>query len=69
MEYVTGQRQVILNFSELYCKNEVEVLNSACFKEVWERFLDHIYTVEKQDVLTIIDTLSHPKRDFIILEE
>lgn len=67
MEYVTGQRQVILNFSELYCKNEVEVLNSACFKEVWERFLDHIYKVEKQDVLTIIDILSHPKRDFIIL--
>ena len=54
MEFITNPRQVILNFSELYCKNEIEVLNSACFKEVWGRFLEHIYKVEKQDVLKII---------------
>ena len=67
MEHIIGKRQVVLNFSELFCKNEVEVLNSACFKEVWERFLDHIFKVEKQDVLKIINILSNPKRDFIIL--
>lgn len=67
MEFVKGQRQIVMNFSELFCKNEVEVLNSACFKEVWERFLDHIYKVEKQDVLTIINIFAKPKKDFIIL--
>ncbi len=67
MDYFTNQRQVILNFSEKYCKNEIEVLNSACFKEVWGRFLEHIYKVEKQDVLKIIDILPNPKKDYIIL--
>lgn len=67
MEYVTGQRQVIMNFSELFCKNEVEVLNSLCFATVWERFLDHIYKVEKQDVLKIINIFAEPKKDFIVL--
>ena len=54
MDYIINQRQVILNFSERFCKNEIEVLNSACFKDVWGKFLDHIYKVEKQDVLRII---------------
>ena len=67
MEFITNPRQVILNFSELYCKNEIEVLNSACFKEVWGRFLEHIYKVEKQDVLKIIGLLPSPKKDFVIL--
>ncbi len=67
MEFVTGQRQVIMNFSELYCKNEVEVLNSKCFEAVWEKFLDHIYKVEKQDVLRIINIFAEPKKDFIVL--
>lgn len=67
MQFVTGQRQIIMNFSELFCKNEVEVLNSLCFKTVWERFLDHIYQVEKQDVLKIINIFAEPKKDFIIL--
>ncbi|MDE5566281.1 MAG: hypothetical protein K2I77_04775 [Anaeroplasmataceae bacterium] len=67
MEFVTGQRQVIMNFSEFYCKNEVEVLNSKCFQTIWEKFLEHIYKVEKQDVLKIINIFAEPKRDFIIL--
>ena len=67
MEYVTGHRQVIMNFSELYCKNEVEVLNSECFKKVWIKFLNHIYKVEKQDVLKIVNIFSNPEEDFIVL--
>lgn len=67
MEYVKGQRQIILNFSELFCKNEVEVLNSACFAEVWGKFLDHIDKVDKQDVLQIIRISQNPKKDFITL--
>lgn len=67
MDYIINQRQVILNFSERFCKNEIEVLNSACFKEVWGKFLDHIYKVEKQDVLRIIEILPNPKKDYIIL--
>lgn len=67
MEFVTGQRQIVMNFSEFFCKNEVEVLNSNCFKTVWMTFLDHIYKVEKQDVLKIIDVFPDPKHDYIIL--
>ena len=67
MDYIINQRQVILNFSERFCKNEIEVLNSACFKDVWGKFLDHIYKVEKQDVLRIIEILPNPKKDYIIL--
>ena len=67
MDYITSEKQVILNFSEKYCKNEIEVLNSQCFKEVWEKYLDHIYKIEKQDVLSIIDILPNPQKDFVIL--
>lgn len=67
MDFITSQKQVILNFSEKFCKNEIEVLNSQCFKEVWGKFLEHIYKVEKQDVLRIIEILPHPKKDYVIL--
>ena len=67
MEYVSGANQVVLNFSEKFCKNEVEVLNSSCFKDVWAKFVDHIYKVEKQDVLKIVNICENPKKDFIIL--
>ena len=43
MEYVTGKRQVIMNFSEKFCKTEAEVLSSACFEEVWGKYVDHLY--------------------------
>ena len=62
-----GSRQVIMNFSELFCKSETEILKSACFGEVWRRFLEHIYKVEKQDVLQIINIFSNPQKDFITL--
>ncbi|MDE6584113.1 MAG: hypothetical protein K2K15_01800 [Anaeroplasmataceae bacterium] len=67
MDHLTNQKQVILNFSEKYCKNEIEVLNSSCFREVWGKFLDHIYKAEKQDVLSIIELLPNPKKDYVIL--
>ncbi len=67
MEYVSGTNQVVLNFSEKFCKNEVEVLNSSCFKDVWAKFIDHIYKVEKQDVLKIVNICENPKKDYINL--
>ena len=39
MEYVTGKRQVVFNFSEKFCKTEYEILNSACFKDVWGKYI------------------------------
>ena len=67
MEYVSSVNQVVLNFSERFCKNEVEVLNSSCFKDVWGKFVDHIYKVQKQDVLKIVNICENPKKDFINL--
>ncbi len=31
-----------MNFSEKFCKSEAEVLSSACFKEVWGKYIDHL---------------------------
>lgn len=67
MEYVTGQRQVVLNFSELFCKTETEVLNSACFKEVWSKFIEGIYKTEKQTALEVLNIFPDPCNDFIKL--
>jgi len=54
MEYVTGKRQVVLNFSEKFCKSEVEVLDSDCFKEIWTRYLKHLYDTENQTYLKVL---------------
>ena len=54
MEYVTGQRQVVLNFSEKFCKTEIEVLNSDCFKEVWSKYVKHVFTTENQSLLPVL---------------
>ena len=54
MEFVTGQRQVVLNFSEKFCKSPTEVLNSDCFKEVWTKYLKHIYDTENQSFLPVL---------------
>ena len=54
MEFVTGQRQVVINFSEVFCKTETEVLNSACFKEVWKKFVQNIKKAQKQDMLKVL---------------
>ena len=60
MEYVTGQRQVVLNFSEKFCKSPIEVLNSDCFKEVWTKYLKHIYDTENQSFLPVLSVF--PKK-------
>ena len=60
MEYVTGQRQVVLNFSEKFCKSPIEVLNSECFKEVWTKYLKHIYDTENQSFLPVLSVF--PKK-------
>ena len=57
MEFVTGQRQVVLNFSEKFCKSPTEVLNSDCFKEVWTKYLKHIYETENQSFLPVLTVL------------
>ena len=54
MEFVTGQRQVVLNFSEKFCKSPIEVLNSDCFKEVWTKYLKHIFETENQSFLPVL---------------
>ena len=43
MEYALGQRQVVMNFSEKFCKTENEVLSSACFAEVWGKYIKNLY--------------------------
>ena len=53
MEFVTGKRQVVMNFSEKFCKTEVEVLNSECFKEVWTRYVEGLYKSENQAFLPV----------------
>ena len=55
MEFVTGKRQVVMNFSEKFCKTEVEVLNSDCFKEVWTRYVDGLYKSENQAFLPVLN--------------
>ncbi len=67
MEFVTGQRQVIINFSEKFCKTEVEVLDSACFKEVWKKYLKNIYNKEKKNALQVLAIFPDPVTDFIKL--
>ncbi len=54
MEYVTGKRQVVFNFSEKFCKTEIEVLSSDCFKEVWGRYLKGLYASENQAFLPVL---------------
>lgn len=65
MEYVTGQRQVILNFSELFCKSESDILNSACFKDVWSKFVKNCYKTENQVFLGVLNTFKDPIKGFI----
>jgi hypothetical protein len=55
MEFVTGKRQVVMNFSEKFCKTEIEVLNSDCFKEVWTRYVEGLYKSENQAFLPVLN--------------
>ena len=43
MEYILNDKQVVMNFSEKYCKNEIEVLSSDCFADVLGRYINHLY--------------------------
>ena len=61
MEYVTGKRQVVFNFSENFCKTENEVLNSACFKDVWGRFIKRVYETENQTFLPVLTVFPKSK--------
>ena len=54
MEYVTGKRQVVLNFSEKFCRSEIEVLDSDCFREIWTRYVKHLYETENQTYLKVL---------------
>ena len=67
MEFVTGQRQVVMNFSEVYCKTETEILNSACFREVWKKYINHIKKTQKQDILKTLRLFPKPEVDYIKL--
>ncbi len=67
MEYVFGKRQVIINFSEVFCKSETELLNSACFKDVWTKFIKNIKKAERQDMLKVLKLLPKPEVDYIKL--
>lgn len=54
MEYVIGKRQVVMNFSEKFCKTENEVLSSDCFAEVWGKYVKHLYQTENQAFLKVL---------------
>ena len=53
MAYVSGSRQIVMNFSELFCKNEIEVLSSTCFKDIWKRYLKHVKKTENKACLEV----------------
>lgn len=67
MEFVTGQRQVVINFSEVFCKTEVEVLNSACFKEVWKKFINNVKKAENRTMLQVLKLFPKPETEYIKL--
>ena len=55
MEYIFNDKQVVMNFSEKFCKNEIEVLNSNCFADVLGRYINHLYKTENQSFLPLLD--------------
>ena len=67
MEYVIGKRQVLINFSEVFCKTEVEVLNSECFAEVWAKFVKTCKKHQKQEMLKVLKLFAKPETDYIKL--
>ena len=61
MEYIYNEKQVVINFSENFCKNEVEVLNSDCFSEVFTKYIDNLYKTENQAFLPLLDLMPRKK--------
>ena len=67
MEYVTGQRQVVMNFSENFCKTSTEILDSACFKAIWKKFLLNVKKRERADLLKVLKLFPKPEVEYIKL--
>lgn len=67
MEYVKGSRQIVMNFSELFCRNEIEVLSSNCFKDIWKRYLRHVKKTENAAFLETLNLLKDPEKEYITL--
>ena len=61
MEYIYNEKQVVINFSENFCKNEVEILNSDCFSEVFTKYIDNLYKTENQAFLPLLDLMPRKK--------
>ena len=55
MEYELNERQVLLNFSEKFCKTEIELLDSDCFLKVFESFVNHVYKTKNQIILQVLE--------------
>ena len=61
MEYVLNDKQLVMNFSEKFCKTEIEVINSSCFADVWGKFIDHLYKTENQAFLGVLNIFPKKK--------
>ena len=61
MEYIANDKQVVMNFSEKFCQNEIEVLNSACFYDVLSRYVEHLYKTENQAFLPTLNVVPRTK--------
>lgn len=57
MEYIFNEKQVVINFSENFCKNEIEVLNSDCFFDVLSKYIEHLYKTENQALLPLLNLM------------
>ncbi len=67
IKYYNDNKRVVLNFTEVYCKNETEVLNSECFKDVFGRFCDSLVKHQRVDLLYLLNLVNDPKNSFIDL--
>ena len=63
MEYLFNDKQVVLNFSEKFCKTEIEILDSVCFKDIWTSFVERAYKTSNQKMLQIFDIF--PRKDVV----
>ena len=66
-EYVKSDKLILMNFSQRYCKTQAELLNSACFADVWSSFVDHAYKTSMTEITEILEISKNPKKEFIAL--
>lgn len=64
---IVNDKMVIMNFTEEYCKNEMEVLNSECFFKVFSSFVDSCVKHGKQDLIHLFSFFQNPKERFVDL--